>query len=468
MIEENSQNSAHLVGVCGAGMKALAEILLDANWAVSGSDLLPPNPSLQKLIRRGLNFHQGHDANNVPQTAECLVFSQAIPLQNSERSTAERRGISQYSYAQFVGRLMRQQTGVAIAGTHGKSTTTAMTACILDAAQRLSAVVLGAELCEGGRNGWSGPGDLFVAESCEFQQSFLEFQPRYSALLSIEPDHFDCYPDLDSLTTAFRQFTARTDDDGVLLFNDDCPNSCAVARAASTGARRVSFGLRETADWSARHPVLTASGSRFCLCHRGQATTEIELALHGRHNLMNALAAAAICSEIGISPEIIRTTLARFRGIRRRLEFVGDFRGVTIVDDYAHHPTAVKITLETLREVMGTRHIKCVFQPHQVQRTLVLMEQFAASFADADEVLIAPIFAARESVSEQPILVSSELARRIQSNGVAARSFTSLDQIVSTLEDAWNPGDVIVTMGAGDIDRIYHECTRRVQADSSS
>jgi UDP-N-acetylmuramate--alanine ligase len=454
--------SAHFVGACGAGMKALAELLLDANWHLSGSDLLPPNKSVQKLIQRGFDFHQGHHGSHVSPAARWLIYSPAIPLDNPERIEARRLQIPERSYGQMVGQSMRKSTGVCIAGTHGKSTTTAMTARILDAASRLSAVVLGAELCDSGRSGWNGSGDLFVAESCEFQQSFLEFTPRYAVILGVEPDHFDCYPDLVSLESAFRNFADLTQPQGLLLTNDDCPISRAIASKTTTPAKRVTFGFQTSADWQAVNIQQTADGIRFTLSHHGKQIGDICLKLHGRHNVLNALAAAALCHEIGVSHKIICETLASFQGIRRRFEYVGDWKGVTFVDDYAHHPTAVHVTLETIRAVVGTRRIRCVFQPHQVLRTTTLMDQFATSFDAADEVLVAPVFAARELVSDQPYEVSSELARRILLNGVSARGFASLDQIVSTLEDSSCPGDVIVTMGAGDIDRIHHEFTERV------
>ena len=270
-MDGNLSQSAHLVGVCGAGMRALAELLLDANWQLTGSDLLPANAAVQKLIERGFVFHQGHHTANVSDSAERLIYSPAIPCGNSERMEAARRQLPQFSYGQMVGRLMDQSTGVCIAGTHGKSTTTAMTASVLGAANRLSAAVVGAELCESGRSGWKGAGDLFVAESCEFQHSFLEFQPRYSAILCIEPDHFDCYPDLQSLESAFRDFAGRTSADGILLTNADCPISRNVSAAVRTEARRVTFGHNTIADWMATDCQRTARGTRFTLSHQWKA-----------------------------------------------------------------------------------------------------------------------------------------------------------------------------------------------------
>ena len=462
-MDEQTRPTAHFVGVCGAGMRALAEVLLDYGWLLSGSDLSSPNPQVLKLIERGFTFSRGHSPANLPASAQILVYSPAIPAKNVERITAAERQLPQFSYSQMVSRLMSDATGVCIAGTHGKSTTTAMTATILEAAGRLSSVVLGAELCDGGRSGWIGAGDLFVAESCEFQRSFLDFFPKFTAILGIEPDHFDCYSDIESLQSAFTGFAGQTASDGVLLMNADSPLSVIVSANARTDAKRVWFGTRSTGDWQARNIEDQPSGIRFQLSYRGDDVVPIELPLHGRHNVWNGLAAAAFCAEIGISPDVIRSSLASFHGIRRRLEFIGEWNGVTYFDDYAHHPTAVKVTLETLRKVVGARRIFCVFQPHQVLRTTTLMTDFASSFGDVDRVLVAPVFAARESVSEEPGRVSQELANRITGLGVPAEFFPSLDQIVSTLDDATCPGDVIVTMGAGDIDRIYHEFTRRVQ-----
>lgn len=462
LMDDQSPSQVHLVGVCGAGMKALAEFLLDLGWMVSGSDLTAPGPAIQALIGRGLKFHQGHHQSNLSPSIRQLVHSPAVPASNLERISAAERGIEQLTYSQMVGRLMQRASGVCMAGTHGKSTTTAMVASILDAAGRLSAGIVGAELCHNRRSGWAGHGDLFVAESCEFQRSFLDFHPRYAAILGIEPDHHDCYPTIDSLKQAFLEFANLTSDDGVLLTNADCSHSQEVSAAATTKARRVSFGFRPSADLKIESWTPTTTGSHIVLQHRDQPPAELTLMLSGRHNVMNAVAAAGICLEIGVPFECVQRALAEFRGVKRRQELIGTRAGITYFDDYAHHPTAVKVTLETLRERVGASRILCVFQPHQILRTTSLMDEFAESFSDADEVIIAPVFAARESVTDQPLQVSRELARRIVANGVCAKSFASLDQIVTTLEDSSRPGDVVVTMGAGDIDRIHHEFTRRV------
>ena len=490
--EPRSPKSTHLVGVCGAGMKALAELLDGFGWRLSGSDLSPATAAVEALVRRGLMFHQGHSAAHVPLDVECLVYSPAVGVENPERIEAARRGVPQWSYSQMVGRLMQTCTGVCIAGTHGKSTTTAMVGWVLTHAGRDPSVLVGADLGggprgeapltwplapeDGGegtggktnlvslahthRSGWAGAGKLFVVESCEFQRSFLDFQPRYAAILNVEPDHFDCFADLSAVIQVFDEFSRRVSPDGVLVVRGDCQAALDSVRQAQ--AKVVTFGVASNCDWQADEIRHAAEGVRFRAVCRGQAWGEFELNLHGDHNVQNALAAVALCAEIGLSVQEVIDGVRSFPGIRRRFEVVGKWNGITLINDYAHHPTAIRATLRTAREVFGSRRIWCAFQPHQVSRTLALMDDFAASFDQADEVLIAPVFAARERVTDEPVLVSQELARRIASRGVSVRFIESLDRIVATVEDAARPGDVLIAMGAGDIEWIHHELCRRI------
>ncbi len=506
--ESQSLKSAHLIGVCGAGMKALAELLAGLGWQLSGSDLAPATAAVEGLMRRGLTFHQGHSAEHVPRDVECVVYSPAIPAENVERVEAARRGVPLFSYSQMVGRLMESRAGVCIAGTHGKSTTTAMVGWVLSHTGREPSVLVGAELGggfqtrgfltlperggvsplalvnqvsveegktgglrrpapgreeradaqdgtaelpEAHRSGWAGSGELFVVESCEFERSFLDFSPRYAAILSVEPDHFDCFADLPSLVQAFGEFARRVSSDGALLVRGDC--EAALNSVNDVAARVVTFGVGSHCEWQANAIRHAAEGVRFRVVCRGKTWGEVELKLHGDHNVLNALAAAALCAEIGLTAEEVADGLRSFPGIRRRFEVVDERDGITVISDYAHHPTAVAATLKTAREVFGSRRIWCAFQPHQVSRTLALMDDFAASFVDADEVLIVPVFAARERVVDEPVLASRVLVQRINSRGVSARFVESLDRIKATLDHAARLGDVLILMGAGDIDR---------------
>lgn len=444
-------------------MKALAELLTDCGSKVTGSDMQQPSGMLAAMQKRGLRLHRGHSDHFLPQDAEVLVYSPAIGPNNPERLQARRLGIPQLSYSEMLGRLMQGRVGVSISGTHGKSTTTAMTATILSDAGAAPSAVVGAELCGRGVSGWAGSGPLFVVESCEYKRSFLNLHPRYAAILGIESDHFDCYPTLAENTAAFGQFAAQVAEDGLLLLRADCPAS--VESKAAARCEVVTFSRDSDADWRAADLKPTHCGTRFRVFYKGHFIAEMSLRVPGVHNVLNALAATALCHSIGVSAQDIRESLADFQGIKRRYERIGSWRGVTLIDDYAHHPTAVKTTLQAARLEFGDRRIWCAFQPHQASRTANLMDDFCGSFSAADRILIAPTYAAREANDTEQ--TAFELAERIKADGGNARFIPSLDRIVATLEDEARPGDVLITMGAGDIDRVHHEFTRRLQRHHS-
>jgi UDP-N-acetylmuramate--alanine ligase len=445
-------------------MKALAEMATGLGWQVSGSDAGGPAERIRAMRRRGWRVHRGHHDRFVPHDADVLIHSPAVEVSNPERQTAERLGIPQVSYSGMLGHLMATRTGVAVAGTHGKSTTTAMTAAILDAAGLEPSAVIGAELRGGtrpaGTCGWAGRGDLFVVESCEYRKSFLDVRPRYAVITGIEPDHFDCYDTFVDTKTAFAQFASQVEPAGTLLIRAECEASREAAAAAQADV--ATFSRREGADWWAADVKRHAGGLRFRIFRHGWYFAEVALQLPGLHNVENALAAAALAHAAGAEAADVREALAEFTGVRRRFEHVGSWRGVTLIDDYAHHPTAVAATLQTVREISGRRRIVCVFQPHQVSRTVALMDEFAVSFTAADRVLVAPVFAAREQVTDEPARAAMDLAARIAAHRPATYQ-PDLDRIVATLDDTLRPGDVLVTMGAGNIDRVHQELTRAVQ-----
>lgn len=455
--------SAHLVGIGGSGMKALAELLDGFGWELTGSEQEPGSRSARSLRYRGIEVHAGHAAEHVPANAGVLVYSSAVDRGNPERLAAARLGIPQYSYSEMLGRLMRDRVGVSIAGTHGKSTTTALIAWILKSTGQSPSAIFGAGLCSNGRSGWAGESDLFVVESCEYQRNFLNLHPRHAVILGIEPDHFDCFLDLDDTVSAFAGFAAGIDPGGTLLLNADCPN-CEVLHLA-TQADVETFSLNSGSDWWAADLRPVRGGTRFRVIHRDRFLMEVFLPIPGRHNVQNALAAVAMCRSLGVSVAGIREAVHSFPGIQRRYQRKGFWRGVTLIDDYAHHPTAVAATLATVRQEFPDRRVWCAFQPHQAQRTERLLDEFGRSFRDADEVLIAPIFAARESAEITARITSDDLAGRVRANRTSCRAAATLDRVVATLEDETRPGDVVVTMGAGDIDRVQHEFTGRVSRD---
>jgi len=447
-------------------MSALASLLLDLGWSITGSDSHPNDALNQKFRLRGVQIHRGHDIHHLPPRTDVLVYSAAIPANNPERQAAAKLDIPQLAYSRMLGVLMRSRTGVCIAGTHGKSTTAAMVASILLHSGRDPSACIGAELCASGRGGWTGAGELFVAESCEYRRSFLDLSPSCAAILSVEPDHFDYFRDFGETCEAFRQFATRVSPTGILVVRGDCEAAAEVARAASAPVE--TFSLAADSDWHASDVRQTRNGVRFVVFHGRAPFSEFSLRLPGRHNVVNALAAIALCHHLGVSPTEIGTALAQFRGVRRRFESKGTWRGVTLVDDYAHHPTEVFATLMAARERFDRRRLWCVFQPHQLSRLRALFTEFSESLALADELLIAPIYAARETVDANADRLVQELVHSIADAGGRARYCANLDRIMATLEDEARPGDVVLTMGAGDIDRVHYEFHRRVQRNRAS
>lgn len=453
-------HKAHLVGICGSGMKALAEYLTDCDISVTGSDLASSGPLWDAMCERGLTLHQGHQADFVANDTQLLIHSPAIGADNPERVAARNQGIKQYSYTEFLGKLLETESGICIAGTHGKSTTTAMTAFILESSRLQPSVFVGAELCGRGRSGWAGRGEWMVVESCEYRRHFLSYAPRYAAILGIEADHFDCYATVDDAASAYGQFAANVASDGILLVSAASP--AAIQAAGQTKAAIATFSCEAPADWWATDVRSTTIGQRFRVFHEGDFFSEIEIDLPGDHNISNALAATALSHYAGCSPMQIRVALSRFKGIKRRFEAVGSYRGVTLIDDYAHHPTAVAKTLAAARQRFPKRRLWAVYQPHQASRTTALEAEFVSALSNADQVIIARTFAARESSAAGEDRTAVQLAEKLSARKVPTRYCGALDQLVESLDDALRPGDVLLTMGAGDIDRVHNAFTRRL------
>lgn len=453
-----STTRAHLVGVRGAGMKALAELLHDRGWLLSGSDRVEPQPFETPLP---FDVHVGHASVHVPAKTSVLIHSPAVPIENPERQQARSLGIRELSYVEMLAELMRDKTGICVAGTHGKTTTTAMVATILREAGLSASAVVGGELVQYQRSGWWGTGNHLVAESCEYRRHFLEFTPKLAAILNIEPDHFDCFATVNDSSEAFGAFAALIPQDGLLVV----PHESELAREAAqqSPARIETFSLSEAvpADWHATEILKDGAQTSFNVTYRSSTLGRVELHVPGQHNVMNGLAALALARAAGVNAEAAVHGLSQFRGVRRRFEVVGECRGATIIDDYAHHPTAVQATIQAARQSFGTRRLVCVFQPHQISRTVGLMQEFASCFSGADAVFLAPIYSAREAgdLAESTL---RDLTQRVINNGVRTQQTTSLDHLLACVDHAIRPNDVLLIMGAGDINRIGYDLARTV------
>lgn len=456
---------AHAVGLCGAGMTSLAEFLHDRQWELTGSDAAPPPDARARFEARGIPLTEGHAPENLPREAELLIYSPAVPESNPERMAATARQLPQLSAVELLAEAMRRQVGISIVGTHGKSTTTAMLGTIFREAGRDPSLYCGAELVGYEASGWSGAGKEFIAESCEYRSHFLQLQPQHACLLGIEPDHFDCFPTLQDATEAYREFLAQIPSGGLVIYNRDPATSHSAV--GDVRGQRVSFSISGQADWTIRQVQRTPEGRSFDVDCRGFRFGTFELPIPGRHHLINALAAIALSAELGLSPDAIRRGLLAFRGIRRRFERIGPGTEQILIDDYAHHPTAVEATLQTAREEFPGRTITCLFQPHQTLRLKHLLEEFVESLSAADEVIIVPVYAAREDSPESTLYVE-KLVSGLQSRGVAARFSPSLDHLSRSLETIARPKGVYLTIGAGDIYRVHYELLRKLQRDRAS
>lgn len=448
-------------------MQSLAEVLSGRGWRLTGSDLFPSSGCARPLFTR---LHVGHAANNVATDVAWLIHSAAVEDANPELQAARLRGIRTSSYPQALGELMAQaQQGVAIAGTHGKSTTTAMLAQILIAAGRDPTVVLGATPLGWRSGGRPGSNKIFLAEACEYRCSFWNLRPHAAVVLNIEPDHFDCFPQTGDVTRAFAGFADRVVPGGLLMLNADCPAARAMV-ALMPDCRIVQFSTNEAAPgaWHAARIESLHGCPCFELRHRGLALARICLQVPGRHQVTNALAAAALAIELGVAPEPACQALRRFVGVQRRLENLGTFGGVTVIDDYAHHPTEIRASLAAVREAFPHRRLVCVFQPHQASRLTRLLDEFASSLHNADALVVTEVFRARESAPAPREAKAADLVARLQRQGSDATYKASPKDILHHLKLHLCPADVLLTLGAGDLSQtVTHELVERSRIDGA-
>lgn len=440
----------HMIGIGGAGMQAMAEVLIGLGWRVSGSDVNPQ--PVRRLANSGVRVHAGHAPSQLGRRIDLVIYSDAIGADNPELLEAIRWGIPRLSYFEMAGRLTAQLDTAAIAGTHGKSTTTAMLAQLLTRAGLDPTVLCGAAplgQCTGGRPGRSR---LAVVEACEYRSHFLHLKPQQAAILGIEPDHFDCFPTQADLEKAFARFIGLVPDGGLLLVPDDCATARRLASEA--GCRVETFGLNPESDWSAQRLSHRQGLYGFHLHRRWQPLGTIRLRVPGRHNVLNATAAAALAYHRGLQPAQIARGLEAFSGLHRRLERLGSWGEIEFWDDYAHHPTEVAASLHAIRQATAGRRLWCVFQPHQVCRTRRLLDELARSLQNTDKLLIAEIYRARESRPTREEVTAADLAARAGRLGATVVAAHQPDRIITLLSRRVRPGDVVLTMGAGDIHRV--------------
>lgn len=435
----------HMVGVGGAGMSGLAALMAGMGCRVSGSDL-KATPVTARLECLGIKVFHGHDAANT-SGAELIVASAAVPGDNPELAVARDRGLPIFSRARMLGELMAGTVGVAVAGTHGKTTTTSMLADVLEAGGLDPTVLVGGDLERLNGNARLGKGKVFLAEACEAFNSFLELHPTIAVVTNLEADHLDFHGSLEGVVGSFREFLSQIEPDGCAVVCVDCANARAAAH--SVGRRAVTYGLSPDAEFCAVDARVDSRNPSFRLLCRGRDCGEYTLRVPGCHNVRNALAALAVGRELGLGFDVIRDALAQFKGTSRRFEILGTTAGIVLVDDYAHHPTEIRATLAAAR-AWGLR-VVAVFQPHLFSRTRAFLKEFAASLSSADLIVLTEIYPARERPI--PGISASLIVDAIKAKlpGKDVVFVPEKDNVPDVLLPSLQPGDVVVVMGAGDI-----------------
>jgi UDP-N-acetylmuramate--alanine ligase len=436
----------HFIGIGGIGMSGIAEILLTMGYAVSGSDLRA-SPTTERLERLGAKVFVGHAAANAA-ASDVVVTSSAVAKDNPEVLEARARKIPVIQRAEMLAELMRLKYGIAIAGMHGKTTTTTMVAAVLAGGELDPTVVVGGRVDALGSNARLGKSQYLVAEADESDRSFLKLSPILAVVTNLDREHMDTYADMADIEGAFVTFMDKVPFYGAVTACVDDPRLRAILPRVT---RRVyTYGESAEADFRMRMlPNAEGCHARFEINARGLVLGPFELYVPGRHNVLNATAAVAIGVQLGLAPEKIAAGLATFRGVDRRFQVRGVERGVTVVDDYGHHPTEIRATLQAAREC-GYGRVLVLFQPHRYTRTRDLMEEFAGAFGDADAVQVLDIYAA----SEQPIegITGEALAAAIrEKNGGRVRYASSMAEAVERLAADARPGEMILTMGAGSV-----------------
>jgi UDP-N-acetylmuramate--alanine ligase len=444
----------HFIGIGGSGMSGLARMLADIGAVVSGSE---PNfnAATGELARRGVKISRTQLGELLSSEVDLVVRTAAVKDNNPELLAAQRYGIPTIKYAELLGQVMAERFGVAVSGTHGKSTTTAMISYALLQCGADPSFVVGGTAPQLGGGSRSGTGQSFVAEACEYDRSFHNLRPKVALITNIEEDHLDCYSGLDEIIESFHAFAQIVPEDGVIIANGQDPN-VAMATMGLT-ARIETVSLSPETTWST-YPTAAKDGCPTgVVSHRGKLIGTLHLSVPGEHNLINATMAIAACNACGVAPGAELDAINGFTGVDRRMSFVGTVNGATVIDDYGHHPTEIRATLSALRARYSPKRLFCVFQPHQHSRTRFLMEDFAHSFAAADQTIVPDIYFVRDSEAERQAVSAQDLVDRIRTSGQDAQYLKDFPAIAEHLRRTVAPGDLVVTMGAGNVWEIGRE-----------
>ncbi len=440
----------HFIGIGGSGLSAIARLLHDRGVAVSGSDQ-QSTPFAERLRAEGVPVYAGHAPQHI-NGATLVIRSSAVPDDNVEVVAARKRGIPVLKRADYLGRLMSEYTGIAVAGTHGKTTTTSMLVWMLTTMRKDPTFIVGGTVANLGTNARAGRGPYFVVEADEYDHMFLGLRPQMAIITNVEHDHPDCFPTPADFEQAFAHFVERLQPEGTLLACTDDPGAAGTAdHARGLGRRVYSYGLQASADYRALEvSAVPGAGSVFAAAYRGAELGVFRIQVPGVHNVRNALAVLAAGHQLGLPAEEMAHAVESFKGSGRRFELRGQAGGVTVIDDYAHHPTEIRTTIAAARSRYPNRDLWVIWQPHTYSRVRLLFEDFASAFQGADHVIVTAVYAAREQ--QPPDFSLDDLAAAISAPDV--RLIPDLPEVARQLIASLQPENVLLTLSAGDADQV--------------
>ncbi|MDP6439924.1 MAG: UDP-N-acetylmuramate--L-alanine ligase [Candidatus Brocadiia bacterium] len=452
----------HFIGILGSGMQALARYAIERGARVTGSDL-QPSPALDDLTRRGAVIQLNHENTILSSSADLVVFSQAIAEDNPELASARRMGVEAIRYPELLGNLMERQPGIAVAGSHGKSTTAGMVAYVLRRVGMDPSYVIGADVPQLGGASRYGAGPYLVAEACEYKRSFLYLCPRIGVVTNVDLEHMDYYYDLVDIQEAFRSFAEGIDPDGALVVNADDGNTRGIADAAE--CRVMSYGIKaKGAEYRAERIWRAKKHTNFNLTFDGKDYGRFSVQLYGTHNVYNTLAAMGALHRAGVEFDQMRGPIAEFEGAARRLQLLGEPWNVAVVSDFAHHPNEIKASLAATQQRFPHRRVFCVFQPHQYSRTRTMLEELAEAFRGAWLTLVTDIYAARDTEQDMRSVSAADLVQLMNHKGMTAHYVPDFKDIDDIMVGDVVPRDVVLVMGAGNIFEVAHNVVPRIDA----
>ncbi len=444
---ESTYKNVYFIGIGGISMSGLAEILNKRGVNISGSDI-KTSDTTNRLESLGIHINYGHKKENIKKDIDLVVFTAAVKEDNPEIIGAKELGIKIIERSDLLGDIMADYAqSVAISGTHGKTTTTSMLSEILIASKADPTISLGGILSTIGGNIKVGSSDIFVAEACEYHNSFLKFKPFIAIVLNVEEEHLDFFGSLREIQTSFKNFAANVCEGGFIIINSQTKGLDYIISEAKGSV--ITYGIDTDSNWCAKNIIHNPDGTNsFDAVFQNKNMGRISLKIPGEHNILNALAACAAAVALGQKMRDIIQGLDNYTGVNRRFQTKGTYKGITIVDDYAHHPTEIKATLAAAQNI---RHKKlwCIFQPHTYTRLNALFDEFGNSFFDADEIIVTDIYSAREK--DTGLVHSRDLVKRLNEKGNKAQYISSFEDIVTHIKSTAKEGDLLITMGAGDI-----------------